>query len=120
MARPEKKRKISPNTDAPTAPVTRASNNSFFNAPQPQTTGSQAQSSLPPQLLVLLAASLEKLSDTPALLVALIKALETHNAIEIIKLKREDEQKQAEQDAAAEAETADQKRFEDIRGSMYL
>lgn len=111
MPETRKRRKVFHETDAPASTPTQ-SQDSFFNTPlrpqplQSQPLQSQAQLSCPPELLLLLA--------------ALVEELRTHNTIEIIKMKKAEQQKEAEQHSAEQAETADQERFANLCGTMYI
>lgn len=106
MPETRKRHKSSHKADLP-ASTSAQSQDSFFNTTlRPQPIQSQAQFPCPPELLLLLA--------------ALVEELRTHNSLEIIKMKKAEQQKESEQQSAEQAETADQERFANLCGTMYI
>lgn len=103
MTKPYKRRKISQQSELPLA-TPAPSQASFFDAPR-QSLRSQTLLTMDPAVLLLLT--------------ALVTELRNHNAIEILKLKREDDQKQSEAASAEKAEMEDQERFASLHNSLY-
>ncbi|CEK09613.1 hypothetical protein [Legionella hackeliae] len=59
-------------------------------------------------------------TTTDLLLVAILEELKTHNMIELMKLKTQQEQEEKELQATQNRQAQDNTRFEEIRSTMYL
>ena len=63
---------------------------------------------------------LRLVTTTDVLLAGILKELQTHNAIEFMKLNAQEQKELAEQQANKEIEERDKARFEEIRHSMFM
>lgn len=90
----------------------------FFNQKQtPQSSGIQKAAKTQKIQQPVQEISLQTTTD---ILLAILQELKTHNMIELMKLKAQQEQEQEELQAAEKMQEHDDARFEEIRKSMYL
>lgn len=93
------------------SPHSAHSTQSFFNSSDSEPERSQASDPQP--------MSLDRDSAILLLLSAVLQELKRHNDIEVIKLKLEEEKKQAEIERTEQEQIEDEERFNTIRHSLY-